>query len=115
MTYKENVKAMQKQIDKHTRRGEWWLSSEAYNRLAEFKSEHWHERSKMLLLEIGLYCKENDIDFREFCLNFGFDEYYLQKVIIGLIRPSNYFTQSVICRLKGERNGVDKTDVWKKV
>lgn len=113
MTYKENVKAMRKEIDRFTRRGNWFQSNECYNKLAEFQNEYLHERSNLLFMEIKLYCELNDIDFKEFCFQFGFDEYYLAKVIQGLIRPSEYFTQRVLKMMKGENYGHIQDYIWR--
>lgn len=113
MTYKENVKAMRKEIDRFTKRGNWSKSYECYNKLAEFQNKHLHEMSNLLLTEIKFYCDLNDIDFKEFCFQFGFDEYYLGKVIKGLIRPSEYFTQRVLKMMKGEDYGHIQDYIWR--
>ena len=53
-----------------------------------------------LKIQVGIFLKTNKISLKDFCQKFGIEKYYLEKVMGGLIRPSEYFIQKVLEKCK---------------
>lgn len=102
MSFEEELKQKQKDVSILTRQGDWYGSYVGYNELSKMKQDYLQERSKTLRMQLQVFCKANNITFDEFCLKNGIEKYYLEKVINGLIRPSEYFTQRILEMIKGE-------------
>ena len=91
---------MQQEIADLTRHGDWYGSYMGYKQMDELRKEYLQERSKTIKLEVELFCELNKISLRGFCQKFGFEEYYLDKVMKGYIRPSQYFLDRIIRSVK---------------
>ena len=55
---------------------------------------------KDLKVELEVFLRMNKMTLKEFCSKYNFEIYYLEKVINGLIRPSQYFIQKVLEKCK---------------
>ena len=100
MSVVEEVLEKQREISILTKQGDWLGSYVGYNQMEQLKNNYLQERSKTIKLEVELYCELNKISLRDFCQKFGFEEYYLEKVIKGYIRPSQYFVDRIIRSVK---------------
>ena len=96
MSVVEEVLEKQHNISNLVKHGDWAGSYVAYKEMEEFKKKYLQERSNMIRNEIIFYCKFNKITLEEFCVKYGFEIYYLKKVMAGLIRPSEYFLDRII-------------------
>lgn len=100
MSVVEEVLEKQREISILTKQGDWYGSFIRYKELDKFKQDYLQERSKTIKLEVELYCELNKISLKDFCQKFGIEKYYLEKVMKGYIRPSQYFVDRIIRSVK---------------
>ncbi len=60
------------------------------------QKENKHKKVKGLKLQITHYMQDNNVDFRTFCRDFGLNVYYTQKIVDGLIEPSETYVETLL-------------------
>lgn len=78
------------------------LAEQRFAELKKFDSDYKMAGNKAIDLEIQAYCKTFKMTFKQVCYKFKFDEYFMNKVVLGLITVDKKFVQYVIYKLRGE-------------
>lgn len=92
----EEIEAKQLLIKEFLQRGEVKNARKLSAELQELGKEDYRTKLKRFKLQAMNYMQVNNVDFRGMCEKFGLNVYYTQKIIEGLIEPSETYVDTLL-------------------
>lgn len=97
-----NLREKEIKISKSAKSGNLDDAQRQYEELLAYRQRVYKQSIIVLKATIYTYCKVYQVTLDEFCQKFKIEKYYLEKVLNGLLRPTEGFVNRFINEIEEE-------------